>query len=226
MVVGQLPGTIRGELRQAWRDLLSVYYANTPTWRWLKSGTLVFFGFFLWMGGAVLLSVQPQWGFLTYAMAYGMLLLIWGPFTHLVVVPVTIRLRRTAEHPIARTFSRNSGKINLTIFFACVIALGTIAPGFMVLEFSPGDGGNGINVEGDLQCDVSDDPITCQIEDPEGFDYITVQTSGQTIATADTPPYADEFSPDELQESRTGKEFRVQLRDSDGDILREFVRVI
>jgi hypothetical protein len=67
--------------RQGWRDLLSVYYANTAVWRWLKSGTLVFFGFFLWAGSTVLQSVTG-WTFLNYTMAYGFLLLAWGPFTH------------------------------------------------------------------------------------------------------------------------------------------------
>jgi hypothetical protein len=227
MTLAGITAAVRGQVRQAWRDLLSVYYANTPTWRWLKSGALVFFGFFLWMGGAVVFSVQPGWGFLTYVMAYGFLLLVWGPFTHLVVVPVTIRLRRTAEHPLVRSFSRNSGKINLSIFFALVIIVGTIAPPVMLLEFSPGDnGGENVDIGGDLQCDTTGDPITCEVVSPEGFDHVTVESGGETVATADSPPYAVSFDRGELRETRTGREFRVQFRDESGDVLREFVRQV
>jgi hypothetical protein len=59
----------------AWRDLKSVYYANSTIWKLLKSATLVFFGFFLWAGSNLLLSYQPGWGFLYYIMAYGFVLL-------------------------------------------------------------------------------------------------------------------------------------------------------
>jgi len=218
-----LTATVRGHLRQAWRDLLSVYYANTPTWRWLKSGALVFFGFFLWMGGAVLLSVRPEWGILTYMMAYGFLLLVWGPFTHMVVVPVTIRLRRSAEHPLARWFSRNSGKVNLTIFFTLVIVLGTVAPGFMLLEFSlPSD--SGTDVSGELVCDTTGDPISCHVEDPVGIDHVTVESGGEQLARADQPPFEVTFDRDDVAETRTGPEFTVTYRDSDGDRLVRQVR--
>jgi len=220
---------VRLAVRQSWRDLLSVYYANTPTWRWLKSGTLVFFGFFLWMGGSVLLSVQPQWGFLTYPMAYGFLLIVWGPFTHFVVVPLTIRLRRTAEHPLARTVSRNSGKVNLTIFFALVLVFGTLTPGIMMLEFSPetfGDGDPSPSVSGTLECDTGGEVITCHVDSPDGIDHVTVETGGEEIARADDPPFNVSFERAELRETRTGREFRVHFRDADGDSLRVLVRTV
>ena len=211
-----------------WRDFVSVYYANTPTWRWLKSGALVFFGFFLWMGGAVLLSVRPEWGVLTYIMAYGFLLLVWGPFTHLVVVPMTIRVRRHADHPVARAISRNSGKINLTIFFTLVIIFGTVTPAFMMLEFSPGivGGGDSPSVSGDLNCDTTGDVITCSVSGASGIDHLTVESGGQEIARADEPPFDVSFDREGLRETRTGKEFRVQFRDADGEVLQVFVRTV
>jgi hypothetical protein len=73
-------------LRQAWADLLSVYYANTPVWRWLKSGGLVLFGLAVWSGANVLYSYVPEWEGLTYVMAYGFLVIIWGLLTHFLVV--------------------------------------------------------------------------------------------------------------------------------------------
>lgn len=217
--------TVRTSLRRAWRDFLSVYYANTPTWRWLKSGALLFFGFFLWLGAAVVLSVRPEWGILTYVMAYGFLLIVWGPFTHLVVVPLTIRLRRTADHPITRAFSRNSGKINLTIFFALVVVLGAFTPSIMMLEFSGIVGnGDGPTVSGELQCDTTGEEITCVVHGASGIDHITVESGGEVIASADQPPFEVTFDRDQLRETRTGKEFRVYYRDADSETLQVFVR--
>ena len=227
MTLAALPTRVRGIIRQGWRDLLSVYYANTPVWRWLKSGALLFLGFFLWSGGNVLLSVKPGWTILHYVMAYGLLLIVWGPFTHIVVVPLTIRLRRTAEHPLARTLSRNSGKINLTIFFILVIIVGTITPGFMLFEFSPSFGGDGTtDVSGDIVCEFGETAISCHVEEPQGIDYVEVTSGGETLATADQPPYAFEIQRSEVAETRTGKEFVVTYRNEDGERLRRYVRTV
>jgi hypothetical protein len=214
-------------VRKAWRDFLSIYYANTPTWRWLKSGALVFLGFFAWAGGAVLLSVKPGWGFLSYLMAYGFFLVVYGPFTHLVVVPMTIRLRRTAQHPITRTFSRNSGKINLTLFFAIVILLGTLTPSIMMLEFSPDAlGSDEPDVRGELVCEQGAEEITCHVENPQGIDHVTVESGGEQIARADEPPFNVTFAKDEVGETRTGPEYQVTYRDEDGDRLLRQVRTV
>lgn len=219
--------SIGGLAKQAWRDLLSIYYANTPVWRWLKSAALLFLGFFAWTGGAVVLSVKPEWTFLHYLMAYGFLLIVWGPFTHFVVVPLAIRLRRTAEHPVTRTFSRNSGKINLAIFFTIVIAFGITTPGIMMLEFGfAGLGETGDDVSGDLSCEVGDELISCQIENPDGFDRVVVSSGGETVLTVDEPPYEFEFEREDLVDTRTGKEYRVELQDEDGESLRRFVRTV
>ena len=210
-----------------WRDLLSVYYANTPVWRWLKSGALVFLGFFAWTSGAVLLSVRPEWDFLTYVMAYGFLLLFWGPFTHFVIVPASIRLRRTAEHPYVRAVNRHSGKINLSIFFTLVIVFGTFTPGIMMFEFAPGlgdgDGDRG-EVRGNLVCDVDDDVVSCHVEEARGIDHVVATSGGTVVATVDDPPFAFEVHADDLDETRTGKELVVDYRDGDGETLRRHVR--
>ena len=212
-------------LGRIWRDLLSVYYANTPVWRWLKSGALIFLGFFAWTTGAVLLSVRPEWRFLTYVMAYGFLLLFWGPFTHFVVVPLSIRLRRTAEHPYVRAVNRRSGKINLSIFFTLVIILGTFTPGIMMFEFAPGLGdGDQENVRGNLICEVDDDVVSCHVEGAQGIDYVVATSGGTVVAMADEPPFEFEVHMDDLHETRTGKELVVDYRDEDGETLRRSVR--
>ena len=219
--------TIKWYLGQMWRDLLSVYYANTPIWRWLKSAALVFLGFFAWMSGAVLLSVRPEWTFLHYVMAYGFLLLFWGPFTHFVVVPVAIRMRRTGKHPLARTFSRNSGKINLTIFFALVIVFGTLTPAIMMFEFAPiFDVGDDESVRGDLVCEVGDEVVSCHVEGAQAIDHVVVTSGGEVVATADEPPFAVEIRRDELEETRTGKVFAVDYRNADGETIRRHVRTV
>ena len=216
--------TIRWYVGQMWRDMLSVYYANTPVWRWLKSGALIFLGFFLWMGGSVLLSVKPEWTFLQYGMAYGFLLIAWGPFTHFVVVPVAIRLRRTADHPVTRAFSRNSGKINLAIFFTLVAVFGTLTPGIMLLDFSSvTDGDSETEVRGELVCDANE-VITCRVENASGIDHVVATSNGEVIATAEDPPFTLEIHRDELSETRTGEEFRIEYRDANGEMIRRFVR--
>lgn len=227
MVTKRSSKTLRWYVTQMWRDLLSVYYANTPIWRWFKSAALIFLGFFLWTSGAVLLSVRPKWTVLHYVMAYGFLLLFWGPLTHFVVVPATIRLRRTARHPIAQGLSRNAGKINLAIFFALVIVLGAITPSVMLLEFAPlaGDG-NGTDVRGDLVCHTGEEVVSCHIEGAQGIDHVVVTSGGDVVATADEPPFEFEVRIDELDETRTGKQFTVDYRDEEGETLRRSVRTV
>lgn len=217
-----ISNTVRGYTRQGWRDLLSVYYANTPIWRWLKSGALLFFGFGIWAAGSVVHSVTDWWPLL-YVMAYGFLLIFWGPFTHMVVVPVTIRLRRTAQSKPARVFSRNSGKINLAIFFTCVVALATFFPGVMLLEFTPTLPGDGTDWSGDLVCEEGDDVVTCEVVDSEGIDHVVVTSGGETLRTVEEPPFAFELRTDELDETRTGLRFEVEFRDADGNTLQRLV---
>lgn len=224
----RMTAPIRRTVQRAWRDLLSVYYANTPIWRWLKSAALVFLGFFAWTGSNVLLSVRPDWTVLHYTMAYGFLLVVWGPFTHFVVVPLTIRLRREGTHPLSRWFARNSGKTNLSVFFALVVVLGTVTPGVMLLEFSPTlPGGDGApDASGDLVCEETDELVTCQVENAEGFDHVVVTSGGEEVARADEPPYEFEVEKDELAVTRTGLEYRVDYRDADGETLRRQVRTV
>jgi len=221
----QLLSTVRGFARQGWRDLLSVYYANTPAWRWLKSAALVFLGFFLWMGGLALLSVEPGWTFLHYAMAYGLLVIFWGPFTHFVVVPMTIRLRRNATSDAARWLSRNSGKVNLAIFFSLVIVIGTIAPSFMLLEFSPSlPGGDSADVSGELVCETGAEQVTCHVENPQGIHRVVARSGDQQLAVAEEPPFRFEVDRDEVTETRAGEEFVVEFQDEDGSTLQRFVQ--
>ena len=219
--------TARWYLRQMWRDLLSVYYANTPVWRWLKSGALMFLGMCTWAGASVLLSIRPGWTFLYLVMAYGFLLILWGPLTHFAIVPTVLRLRRTGEHPITRKLARNGGKINLTIFFTLVILLALSPPGIMLLEFDATLPGNGASTSGNLQCEEPEDGvITCEVHDAQNIDHVVIMVGGDVIDEAHEPPYRTEVRTDQLRETRTGYEFAVEYRDEDGNTLQRQIKTV
>ncbi|WP_435075208.1 hypothetical protein [Halorubrum sp. HHNYT27] len=215
-----------GIVRQAWRDLLSVYYANTPVWRWLKSGALVFLGLFLWMGGNVLSAYWIDSTALRYAIAYGFVLIAWGPFTHLLVVPAVIRLRRTAENPTVRRIVRHGSKINFTTFLVIVAVVGTVGPGVMLLDFSSEFGTDGGDVTAELVCDTDGDPVTCELEASEGVDHVVLLAGGEEIDRSDEPPYAVSAPRESLSEGPSGSQFVIELRDADGDTLRRFIRTV
>jgi len=215
-----------GIVRQAWRDLLSVYYANTPVWRWLKSGSLVFPGLFLWMSGNVLLAYWTDSVTVRYALAYGFVLILWGPLTHLLVVPAVIRLRRTAENPTVRRIVRHGSKINFATFLVIVAVVGTLAPGVMLLDFSSGFGTDGGDVTAELVCQTDSDPITCELETAAGVDHVVLLAGGEEIDRNDEPPYAVSAPRDSLSEGPSGSQFVIELRGPDGDTLRRFVRTV
>ena len=218
-VDGLVP-TLRWMLRQAWSDMKSVYYANTSIWRWLKSGALLFLGFCVWAGASVVLSIRPGWTWLYFLMAYGFLLVVWGPLTHFILIPLILKTRRTAKHPMVQRLARHAGKINLTIFFILVVLLAIWQPGIMLLEFAPGSS-DGADVRGTIVCEGPEDAyITCEVENGQGFDHAVVISGGTVIDRADQPPYRMEFHVDEV----TGDRYLVQLRNADGENMRTVSR--
>lgn len=212
--------------RQLWRDALSVYYANTPVWRWLKSGTLVFFGLFLWSASNLLLSNVPEWTWLYYVMAYGFVLILWGPLTHIVIVPLVIRVRRTAEHPVVRTVGRQASKLNLTVFFAIVLVLGTAPIAPMTLDFGSAIGSDSPDVNPDIECEASDDEITCLVEDLEAVDHVVVTSGDREVTRDDEPPYELTFRIDDLEEIVGQKQFTIEVRDADGERIQRQVHTV
>ncbi len=212
-------------IRQFWRDFVSIYYANTIVWRWLKSGALLFFGFFLWSGASVLMSYRHDWTFLWYILSYGFVLIFWGPLTHLILVPLIIRLRRTANHPITRKFARKGTKINLTVFFVVVLLLGTFPISPMVLEFTvPDIGGDGQDVNPSLSCSKTEGVIHCHMSNTEGVDHVVVLSGGTELERIDDPPFAFNLRIADLAEVRDQRQFTVEVRDANGNTLRRFVR--
>lgn len=219
---------LRALLGRAWRDARSVYYANTPAWRWLKSGALVCFGLACWSAAGLLHSYRPGWDWLTYVMAYGFLVVGWGPFTHVVVVPGAIRLRRTAERPSTRALARHASKLNLTVFLALVLVLGTVAPGVMLLDFrgALGDGGASGSVDAEIDCTAAGDAVECRVDVRGDVGRVVVVSSGERLRTLEEQPYAFRLRRDEVAEVAGSRQFVIELRDAEGNTLRRFVRTM
>jgi hypothetical protein len=223
------PGTpldwFRRVLRSAWNDMRSVYYANSPIWRLLKSGALLFFGFFCWSGANLLLSYRPEWGVLYYVMAYGFALILWGPLTHFVVVPAVIHLRRSADSGIGQWIGRHGSKANLTVFILIVLALGSVPPGAMTFEFQAvTDGGGGGDVNPDLLCTKSNERVHCHLTESQGIDTVVVSSGGETLQTVEEPPFEFDVAVGDLQRVNGDRQFTVELQDESGNTLRRYIR--
>lgn len=110
--------------------------------------------------------------------AHGLVVVAWGPFTFMAVVPLTIRLRRTAQHPVTQRVARQASKLNFSVFLRIVV-VGTLSPGVMLLEFSPsfGDDG-GADVSSELICDTEGEVVTCSVENAQGIDHVTASANG------------------------------------------------
>jgi len=215
---------VRRVLRGMWRDLKSVYYANTLVWRVLKSGALLFLGFFCWVGGNLTLSFV-DWTPIRYVTAYGFALLFWGPVTHLVVVPLVVRLRRTAGSSVTRFFARHGSKANLTVFVLVVVVLGTLSPAVMLFQFQVA-GSATPDITGDLQCTKTSEEVHCHLVNPQGVDRVVVLSGGETLAVDEDPPYDFDIDRADLETVDDSQQFVVELQDDDGNTQRRFVRQV
>lgn len=215
-----------GIVSQAWKDLLSVYCANTPVWRLLKTGALIFLGLFLWMGGNVLLAYWPDVTLLQYVTAYGFVVLLWGPLTHLVVVPAIVRLRRRARHPAVRRLVEHGSKLNYGVFLAVVLLVGTATPGLMLFDFTSGFGDTQSTVDAEVACNAGSETVSCHLEESRGVDHVVLVSGGEELDRADKEPYRVEAPRDELADGTTGKQYVVELRNAEDETLRRFVRTV
>ncbi|MDY6779557.1 MAG: hypothetical protein SV760_03210 [Halobacteria archaeon] len=222
--IGSPTKVVRKYVGKGWRDMKSIYYANTLSWRVMKSGALVFMGFFLWAGSNVLLSYHEKWTFLLYPMAYGFVLIPYGPFTHIVMVPLTIRLRRKGS-----SIGRHLTKINFSVFLVLVVVAGTFPPGVMVFDFESAVGGSD-DIDPELLCTKStkkgEATIHCHLSSSRGISSIAVETSGRRIAVDDEPPFHFDVNASELESVVGQKQFQVVLRDSEGDTIRRYTRTL
>jgi hypothetical protein len=210
----------------AWQDTKTIYYANTRPWRVIKSGALLFFGFFLWTAGNVLLSVQPAWTWLYFPMAYGFVLIPYGPIHHLFVIPFALKWRR--ERGRLSSLGEHLPNAGLVSFLVVVLILATVPPGVMAFDFDSTIEGAGVDVDPNLLCTkhVTDAETTvhCHLTESRGIDHVTVESGGEQIVVDRDPPFEFEVTAAELNEVVGQQQFQVVLRDEDGNAIRRYTR--
>ncbi|MFB6069244.1 MAG: hypothetical protein ABEJ90_04885 [Halobacterium sp.] len=212
----------------AWSTLKTVYWANSRSWRFLKAGALLVFGFFLWAGSNVLHSYNDSMRLLYYPMAYGFVLIAYGPIHHLVVIPLAVKWRRSAG--IRQRVGRRLPNAMLAVFLAAVVVLGTFPVGAMTIDFqaSLGGGTASPDVSPELSCvktPAGDGTrITCSFSSPEGVGKVVVESDGRQLATVTDPPYEFTIRERDLGEVTGEKQFTVVLLDEDGHLVRRYTR--
>jgi len=216
-------GTVTDLVRQAWRNMLSVYYANTAIWKLLKSGALAFLGLFLWAGGNLFRSYLPDAVVLDYVIAYGALVFFYGPFTHLVVVPLVIRWRKRPGG-LRNKLAKRMSKLNLSFFIVLVLLVGTFAPGMLYLNFDVASGGQDVDPE--LNCVDGGDTVECELTETEGVGQVVVTSGERTLVTVNEEPYSFTVAKDEMVEVVGQKSYVVEVRDENGGMQRRFSRSV
>lgn len=216
-------------LRGAWNTMLGVYYANSVPWRLLKSGALFFLGFFLWAGSNLLRSYFGGGLLLRYAASYGFVLIGYGPFHHLVVIPVYQRLRRSGR-TVALGDHLHLPNASLTVFFVLVIVLGTFPVGPMTIDFQSSLGGGEADIAPDLACVKGSEngttTVHCHLSESRGVERVVVQSGGETLVIDEEPPYEFTIRADELTSTMGSKRFRVDLIAPDGSLARRYTRTL
>ena len=210
----------------AWGALKTVYYANSVSWRVLKAGGLVFFGFFLWAGSNLVYSYNPGFGVLRYPMAYGFLLIVYGPIHHLVVLPLAFRWRRRPG--LRQRVGKRLPNGMLAAFLAAVVVLGTFPAGPMVVDFQSALESSGADVSPDLLCTKSTTAngtaVHCHLSETDGVDRIEVRSGDSRLLTDEDPPYEFTIHEREIETVAGEKRFTVLLQEEDGAMVRRYTR--
>jgi hypothetical protein len=221
------PPTIdRTVVANAWSTVKTVYYADSTSWRALKSGGLVFFGFFLWAGANLLYSYNPGVTLFRYPMAYGFALIVYGPIHHVVVLPLAFRLCRSggAEGRIGKRLPNAM----LVVFLVVVVVLGTFPAGPMVVDFQSALESGGADISPDLQCTKSTTAdgatVHCHLSETDGVDRIVVRSGDSRLVVDDDPPFEFTIESGELETVTGEKQFTVMLQDEDGEMVRRYTR--
>lgn len=215
-------------LERTWHGVTTVYWANSLSWRVLKCGALLFFGFFLWAGSNLLLSYLPGWSLLYYSMAYGFVLLLYGPLHHAVVIPLAIRLRQRGG--TATRLGRHLPNAGLALFVAVVVVLGTAPAAPMVFDFGSTLESGGVDVNPGLTCTKSTQSgeavVHCHLTESTGVDAIVVESAGEPVVRDEDPPFEFTVRESELATVTGQKQFQVVLTDADGNTIRRYTRTV
>lgn len=218
--------TLSTVVGNAWSTVKTVYYANSRSWRFLKAGGLVFFGFFLWVGANLLYAYNPGLTLLRYPMAYGFALIVYGPIHHLVVLPLSFRWRRGGG--VSQRVGARLPNAMLVVFVVAVVVLGTVPVGAMVIDFQSSLEAGGADITPDLLCtkSTSDNGTTvhCHLSETAGVDRVVVQSGDSELVVDDDPPYEFTIHERDLETVAGEKRFRVELQDENGDMVRRYTR--
>jgi hypothetical protein len=213
-----------------WRTVKSIYYASSPAWQFLKSGALLMLGLFCWSAANLLLSYEPSWHWPYFFMAYGVLLIPYGPFTHLVLVPHVLPwLRRRARGSWLHALGRHLTLTSLTLFFTAVVGLGLFPPSFMQIDFRAASSAGAVDVNPTLICSDSPDReavISCRLDQTTGVGSIRVESGGTHQLQRTEPPFSFSLRRDQLVEVVGQRQFQVVVHDAEGTPVRRFNRTI
>lgn len=218
-------------LKSGWGISRTVYWYNSIPWRILKSGALVILGFFSLSGGNLVLSYKPEWTFLNYVVAYGFLLIIYGPIHHLIVIPLSLKLVHTSWGQNFRV-NKRIPFWTLIIFFVVVIYLGMYPVSVMKFEFKALNLTQTPDINPKVSCYRKrssmgeSDEIICRVPDKEGIAYVEVENNGSIVLTDRSPPFKFTISVGDLEEVVGTKNFHVVIRDQNGSMIRRYVRSI
>jgi len=220
-------------LRTAWYGikkglevLRTVYSYNSLPWRILKSGALVVFGFFNLMASNLLYSYKPEWNFLYLFMAYGALLIVYGPIHHLIVIPVTLKLGQFSWARKLKIPGRGH-QVMLILFFLAVIYLSFFPLNMITFDLSAVSTGGTEEVDPQVTCWRStkqSTKINCEVSNEPAIARVDVNHNGETLLTDDSPPFQFTVDETKLEEVVGQKSFYIIPKDKNGQMLRRYVQ--
>lgn len=219
---------MREFLRHSWRLIKSIYYASATSWRLLKAGALVFFGFFCWSAANLLVSYGLDSLFWYIVMAYGFLLIFFGPLTHLVLLPYALPwLRRRQQGSLLHVLGQKLSPTTLTIFSLLVLGMAVTRADVMTFEFSSERSGTPVaDINPELNCRQLEDTneIECEVTPASGIESVTVESGTQELIVDDEPPFSFVVEESSLEEVVGQRQLRVVLRDANRNTVRQFTR--
>jgi hypothetical protein len=157
-----------------------------------------------------------------------MVVLVYGPFHHLVVIPLALRWRRSCG---AKTrVGRRLPNVSLGVFLAVVLVLGTVPTGPVVFDFQSSLGDAGPDIDPDLLCTKSttDEEVNvhCHLTTSEGIDRVEVVSGGERLVVDRSPPFEFDVRASNMTEVTGQTQFQVVLRDENGDTIRRYTRTL
>ncbi len=219
-----------GALKSLWLAYKALYYASTPSWRFMKSGALFLFGFFCWSAGNLLLSYEPSWTWVQFIAAYGFLVIIWGPTTHLLLVPiVTPYMRRCFDSNPGKWLAKHLSLVNFLVFMVHVILFGLYPPEHVLFEFGTIASSNPeVDVNPTLDCGRNRDAarLTCTVSPGDGIGRLEIETAGKPLSRLDEAPWTFTLREQDLARVVGQQQFEVLVMTPGGNVIRSYTKYV